>query len=46
MKAQFFLIVRENQDAQKQNTLDYILSCFPQLSSCDYEREAGEKDTP
>lgn len=43
MKVQFYLEVHENQDAQKQNILDYILPCFPQLSSCDLEWEVGKR---
>lgn len=45
MKVQFYLEVHENQDTEKQNTLDYILPCLPQFSSCDLEWEVGEKDT-
>lgn len=45
MKVQFYLEIHENQDAEKQNTLDYILPCLPQFSSCDLEWEVGEKDT-
>ena len=43
MEVQFYLEVHENQDAQKQNTLAHILPCFPQLSSCDFEWEVGER---
>lgn len=45
MKVQFYLEVHENQDTEKQNTLDYILPYLPQFSSCDLEWEVGEKDT-
>lgn len=43
LEVQFYLEVHENQDAQKQNILDYILPCFPQLSSCDLEWEVGKR---